>query len=236
MKNFTGFASTTKTSTYDTGLRNYMNGVYKNMSFALAITALVSFIFGNTQLINLIITPPLNLIVMFAPLIFVIVFSAKINKLTGEQARNYLMIFASIMGLSLSSIFIVYTGTNIVRTFLVTSATFGTMSIYGYTTKKDLTGMGSFLIMGLFGLIIASIVNLFLRSPGMEFALSLLGVLIFTGLTAYDVQKIKRLYFTVSGSREAIEKVAIMGALTLYLDFINLFLFLLRFMGGGRSD
>jgi len=236
MKNLTGFASTTKTSTYDVGLRNYMNGVYKNMSFALAITALVSFIFGNTQLINLIITPPLNFIIMFAPLIYVFWFSAKINRLTGEQARNHLMIFSGIMGLSLSSIFIVYTGTSIVRTFLVTSATFGTMSLYGYTTKKDLTGMGSFLIMGLFGLIIAMIVNLFLRSPGMEFALSLLGVLIFTGLTAYDVQKIKRLYFMVSGSREAVEKVAIMGALNLYLDFINLFLFLLRFMGGGRSE
>lgn len=236
MKDFIRTVSTTKTSTYDAGLRNYMNGVYKNMSFALAITAVVSFIFGNTQLINLIITPPINFIVMFAPLIFVMFFSAKINKLTGEQARNYLMIFASIMGLSLSSIFIIYTGTSIVRTFLVTSITFGAMSLYGYTTKKDLTGMGSFLIMGLFGLIIAMIVNLFLRSAGMEFALSILGVLIFTGLTAYDVQKIKRLYFTVSGSKEAVKKVAIMGALNLYLDFINLFLFLLRFMGGGRNN
>jgi FtsH-binding integral membrane protein len=232
-----GFAKTVgRTTTYDQGLKDYMVGVYKNMSIALLITGLVSYVFGNTQLIRVVMTPPINIIVMLAPLLFVIFFSVKINSLSSEQARNYLFVFSFIMGMSLSYIFLIYTKTSIVRTFFVTSATFGGMSLYGYTTKKDLTAMGSFLIMGLIGLIIASLINLFLKSPGMEFMLSILGILIFTGLTAFDVQKIKRLYFYFAETGQVVEKVAIMGALNLYLDFINLFLYMLRFLGNSRND
>jgi FtsH-binding integral membrane protein len=234
MRGFTGTLG--KTTVYDQGLKDYMVGVYRNMSIALLITGIVAYIFGNTSLINIVMTPPLNIIIMLAPLLFVIFFSVKINSLSAEQARSYLFLFSFIMGMSLSAIFLVYTKTSIVRTFLVTSATFGGMSLYGYTTKKDLTAMGSFLMMGLIGLIIASIINLFLKSTGMQFMLSLLGVVIFTGLTAYDVQKIKRLYFYFAETGQVVEKVAIMGALNLYLDFINLFLSLLRFFGTGRGE
>ncbi len=138
------------------------------------------------------------------------------------------------MGLSLSSIFLMYTGASVARVFFITGATFGAMSLWGYTTKKDLGGFGSFLLMGLFGLIIASIVNIFLVSTQLQFAISVLGVLIFVGLTAYDTQKIKQTYYMVAGNTEQAAKGAIMGALNLYLDFINLFLYLLRFMGDRR--
>ncbi len=234
MKNFINIAQA-KSTTYDNGLRVYMNNIYKYMSFALLITGLVSFLVANTPvLLKLILGTPLSIFVMLAPLFYVFYFSSKIWTMSPEKARNNLWIFSAIMGLSLTSIFLVYTTTSIVRTFFITSATFAGMSLYGYTTKKDLTGVGQFMIMGLIGIIIASIVNIFMKSAGMEFMISILGVVIFTALTAYDVQKLKNTYDYVGVNADAEQKVAIIGALNLYMDFINLFLMLLRFTGDGR--
>ena len=159
--------------------------------------------------------------------------SAKINKMSVSTAQTTFWVFASLMGLSLSSIFLVYTGASITRVFFITSITFGSMSLYGYTTKRDLTKLGSFLMMGLIGIIIASIVNMFMRSSMMDFVISILGVLIFVGLTAYDTQKIKNMYASTD-TGELMGKKAVMGALTLYLDFINLFIMLLRLFGERR--
>jgi len=220
---------------YNEGLKAYMNAIYKYMSIALGLTGIVSYIVSSSPfLLKLIFGSPLYIVVLLAPLFFVIYFSAKIWSISPEKARNYLWIYSILLGLSLSSIFLVYTGTSIVRTFFITSATFGGMSLYGYTTKKDLAGIGSFMMMGLIGLIIASLVNIFLKSPGMEFMISVVGILVFVGLTAYDVQKIRKTYDYVGVNSDAKDKVAIIGALNLYMDFINLFLFLLRFMGSRR--
>ena len=225
-----------KTQNYDEGLRIYMNSIYKYMSFALLLTGLVSYITANTPaLLKLFLGTPLSIVVMLAPLFYVIYFSSKIWSMSPERARNNLWIFSAIMGLSLTSIFIVYTSASIARTFFITAATFAGMSLYGYSTKKDLSGMGQFMMMGLIGLIIASLVNLFLRSNGMDFMISVIGVIIFTGLTAYDVQKLKQTYDYVGVNSDVKEKVAIIGALNLYMDFINLFLMLLRFTGNNRN-
>lgn len=237
MKDFLELAqSKTQGNTYDVGLRDYMNSIYKYMSFALLITGMVSFITANTPfLLRLVVGTPLSIVVMLAPLFYVFYFSSKIWSMSPEKARNNLMIYSVLMGLSLTSIFLVYTATSIARTFFITSATFGAMSSVGYKTKKDLSGMGQFMMMGLIGIIIASLVNLFMRSAGMEFVISILGVVIFTGLTAYDVQNLKRTYDYVGVNSDMREKVAIIGALNLYLDFINLFLYLLRFMGNSKN-
>ena len=235
MKNFIDLTQS-KTANYDEGLRLYMNNIYKYMSFALLITGLIAYITANTPaLLKLIFGTPLSLVVMLAPLFYVIYFSSKIWSMSPEKARNNLWIFSAIMGLSLTSIFLVYTSTSIVRTFFITSATFAGMSLYGYTTKKDLSGVGQFMMMGLIGIIIASIVNIFLKSAGMEFMISIVGVLVFTGLTAYDVQKLKHTYDYVGVNSDMKEKVAIIGALNLYMDFINLFLMLLRFTGNSKN-
>ena len=170
---------------------------------------------------------------MLAPLGVVFYMSFNIAKMTSAKAQSTFWVFAALMGASLSSIFLMYTGESITRVFFITAGTFGAMSIYGYTTKRDLTKLGSFLMMGLFGIIIASIVNIFMKSSMMYFVISILGVLIFVGLTAYDTQKIKNMYL-VSDSGELMGKKAVMGALTLYLDFINLFIMLLRLFGQRR--
>jgi uncharacterized protein len=171
--------------------------------------------------------------VMFAPLVMVFAFSAMINRLSAAAAQLFFYVFAAAMGLSISFIFAAYTGTSIAHTFLVTAIAFGGLSLYGYTTKRDLSGMGTFLMMGLIGLIVASIVNIFLASSALAFAVSVIGVLIFAGLTAYDTQSIKNEYIehAVHGDQEWLGKSAIMGALRLYLDFINMFMFLLQFLG-----
>ena len=171
---------------------------------------------------------------MLAPLAFVMVLSFGINKMSAAAAQLTFWAFAAVMGLSLSSIFAVYTGTSIARTFFISAATFGAMSLYGYTTKRDLTAMGSFLFMGLIGIIIASVVNIFLASGALTFGISILGVLIFVGLTAYDTQRIKHLLLGGYGS-DVLAKGAIMGALSLYLDFLNLFMMLLQLTGNRRS-
>lgn len=222
----------------DEGLRAYMLKVYNLMALGLAITGVAAFLsfqfaFADGQLTafgQAIYVSPLKWVVMLAPIALVFFMSFRINSMSVSAAQTTFWAYAALMGLSLSSIFLIYTGQSIVQTFFVTAASFGALSLYGYTTKRNLSAMGSFLIMGLFGLIIASLVNLFLASSALDFAISVIGVLIFAGLTAWDTQKIKESYFEAD-SGEAAGRKAIMGALQLYLDFINLFLFLLRFLG-----
>jgi len=190
-------------------------------------------IVGLTNFGNSIYTSGLKWVIMLAPLAVVFYMSFGIAKMSAAKAQTTFWVFAALMGASLSSIFLMYTGASITRVFFITAGTFGAMSIYGYTTKKDLTKLGSFLMMGLFGIIIASVVNIFMKSTMMYFVISILGVLIFVGLTAYDTQKIKNMYMA-SDSGELMGKKAVMGALTLYLDFINLFIMLLRLFGQRR--
>jgi FtsH-binding integral membrane protein len=227
----------------DQGLRSYMLRVYNYMTVGLVVTGLVSYFSfaaafdstGNlTAFGSAIYLSPLKWLVMLAPLAFVMVLSFGINKMSAAAAQLTFWAFAAVMGLSLSSIFAVYTGTSIARTFFISAATFGAMSLYGYTTKRDLTAIGSFLFMGLIGIIIASVVNIFLASSALAFGISVLGVLIFVGLTAYDTQRIKLSYSESFGS-DVLRKGAIMGALSLYLDFLNLFMMLLQLTGNRRS-
>jgi FtsH-binding integral membrane protein len=218
----------------DVGLRAHMQKVFGLMGLGTAITGLVAFFTSQSPaMLNLIFNTPLRWAVIFAPLAFVLVLSFGIQRMRASTAQLTFWAFAAIMGLSLASIFLVYTGQSIVTTFFVSSATFLGMALYGYTTKRDLTGWGSFLFMGLLGLIVASLVGLFVQSTALQFAISVIGVLIFTGLTAYDTQKIKEMYYAGDDS-ETTGKKAVMGALSLYLDFINLFLYLLRFIGDRR--
>ncbi|MBP7709840.1 MAG: Bax inhibitor-1/YccA family protein [Rickettsiales bacterium] len=240
MSNFinrtSSFASSATRTTYDVAMREYMMKVYNFMSIALAISGVVAFLVASSPAaMALIFGTPLAWVVMLAPLGFVIFFSVKLNSMSAAKAKNCLWIYSALMGLSLASILVIYTGTSVARVFFITASVFGAMSLYGYTTKKDLTGMGSFLIMGLFGLIIASIVNIFLKSSALEFALSLIGVALFIGLTAYDTQRIKQMYYQFAGNQEMVAKAAVMGALSLYMDFINLFIMLLRFFGDRRG-
>ncbi len=215
----------------DEGLRAYMLGVYNYMASGLALTGVVAFIVANTPfLMDAIFGTPLLWVVMLAPLGVVFFMSARIQSMSAGAAQATFWVFAVLMGMSLASIFIVYTGASIARVFFITASVFGAMSIYGYTTKRDLTGWGSFLFMGLIGIIIASVVNIFLASSALEFAISVIGVLVFVGLTAYDTQNIKSMYVESDGAA-VVTKKAIMGALRLYLDFINLFLMLLRLFG-----
>ena len=219
----------------DEGLRAYMLKVYNLMALGLAITGLAAYgtyalAVSNPAFAQLLFASPLRWVVMLAPLAMVFFLSFRVHKMSVSAAQTTFWVYAALMGLSLSSIFLVFTGQSIVQTFFITAASFGALSLYGYTTKKDLSGFGSFLIMGLFGLIIASLVNIFLQSSAMGFAISVIGVLIFAGLTAYDTQKIKEMYFD-GDDAVVMGRKAIMGALTLYLDFINLFMFMLQFLG-----
>ncbi|MBW3096737.1 Bax inhibitor-1/YccA family protein [Pseudohoeflea coraliihabitans] len=235
----TNVRAATKTTAgvaYDEGLRAYMLRVYNLMALGLGITGVAAY--GTYQLAlsspafaQLLFASPLKWVIMLAPLGMVFFLSARVNKMSVSAAQTSFWIFAAIMGISLSSIFMVFTGASIVQTFFVTAASFGALSLYGYTTKRDLSAMGSFLMMGLFGLIIAMVVNIFLASSAMQFVISAIGVLIFAGLTAYDTQSIKDMYYEVQADETMMGRSAIMGALRLYLDFINLFMFLLQFMG-----
>jgi len=218
----------------DEGLRTHMNKVYGTMSVGLLLTAGVSWAVGtNDAMVQAIFATPLRWVVMFAPLIMIFAFGAMINRLSAAGAQLFFYAFSALMGLSLSYIFAVYTGFSIAQTFLITSIAFASLSLWGYTTKRDISGWGAFLMMGLVGLIIAMIVNIFLGSPAIQFAISAIGVLLFAGLTAYDTQKIKTDYIAHAHAMDSewLAKSAIMGALTLYLDFINLFMFLLHFLG-----
>ncbi|GKY87279.1 Bax inhibitor-1/YccA family protein [Sinisalibacter aestuarii] len=233
-------AAGARTAQIDEGLRAHMNKVYGTMSVGLLMTALVAWAFGSSPalmsiLYNLDTGSPniLGWIVMFLPLIMVFAFGAAINRLSAAGAQLYFYVYAAIMGLSLSWIFMAFTGISIAQTFLVTAIAFAGLSLYGYTTKRDISGWGAFLIMGLIGIIVASIVNIFLGSPALHFAISVIGVLIFAGLTAYDTQKLKNDYIQHAHAMDGewLAKSAILGALNLYLDFVNLFMFLLQFLG-----
>jgi uncharacterized protein len=215
----------------DQGLRSYMLGIYNMMALGVALTGLIAYFVGNNPaMIQSIFMSPLKWVVMFAPLGVVLLLSFGINKLSAGAAQGLYWLYAALMGVSLSFIFTAYTGSSIAKTFFITAATFGALSLYGYTTKKSLAGWGTFLFMGMVGLIIASIVNIFLKSDAMSFVISIIGVLIFAGLTAYDTQKLKGMYFE-GDAADTLSKKITMGALTLYLDFINLFMYLLRFLG-----
>ena len=222
------------TAEIDAGLKAHMNKVYGTMSVGLLLTALVSWAVGtNEALLQTFFTGYVRWIVMFLPLIMVFAFGAMINRISAAAAQLFFYAFAAAMGLSIAWIFAVFTGYSVTQTFLITSASFAGLSLWGYTTKKDISGWGSFLIMGVIGLIIAMVVNIFLGSPIVQLAISAIGVLIFAGLTAYDTQKIKNTYLAHAhhGDSEWLAKSAIMGALNLYLDFVNLFMFLLQFLG-----
>lgn len=230
----------TRTATIDAGLRAHMNKVYGTMSVGLIVTALAAWAVGSNDALLSIFRDPITLrpnilgwVIMFAPLIMVFAMGPIMNRITAAGAQLYFYAFAAVMGLSMSWIFAVFTGFSITQTFLITAISFAGLSLWGYTTKKDISAWGSFLIMGVIGLIVAMIVNMFLGSPAIQFAISILGVLIFAGLTAYDTQKIKTDYIQHAHAmdEEWLGKSAIMGALNLYLDFVNLFMFLLQFMG-----
>lgn len=225
----------------DQGLRSHMLRVYNYMTAGLFITAIVAFAVmtlianpegkGLNELGMTLFATPLKWVILFAPVGMVLFLSFGINKISSTTAQFCFWVYATLMGVSLSTIGLIYTGNSIASAFVVTAVTFGSMSLWGYTTKRDLTGLGSFAIMGLIGIIIASIVNFFLQSGMMSFVISCLSVIIFTVLTAYDTQKIRDMYFEVAHDAELSGKSAVMGALTLYLDFINIFLNLLRLFG-----
>jgi uncharacterized protein len=244
---------TAQAARIDEGLRAHMNKVYGLMSVGMLLTGAAAWAISGlatttdpsqavaqmsngkmiTGLGQLLYGSPLKWVLMFAPLIMVFAFGAVINRISAAGAQVYFYAYAAIMGISISSIFLVFTGESIAQTFLITAIAFAGLSLYGYTTKKNLSGMGTFLMMGLIGLIVAMIVNIFLASSALAFAISVIGLLIFAGLTAYDTQSIKNEYIehAVHADQEWLGKSAIMGALRLYLDFINMFMFLLQFLG-----
>lgn len=224
----------------DEGLRNFMLKIYNYMAGGLCVTALIAYlVISNPSILRLYFNETgysaFGWLALFAPLIVVFAFGWVLNKGTLQQVQATFWGYSALMGLSLAPVFLAYTGASVVRVFLITAATFGALSLYGYTTKKDLTGWGSFLFMGLIGLIIASVVNIFMQSSGLYYALSYIGVFIFAGLTAYDTQNMKSLYFANSSLNDDMtSRGAIAGALSLYLDFINMFLYLLRLLGDRR--
>lgn len=218
----------------DMGLRAYMLQIYNYMASGLALTGVVALAVSQSpEMMQAIFGTPLAWVVMLSPLAFILVINFGVHKMKASTLQMVFWAFSGVMGLSMASIFLQFTGESIARTFFITAGTFAAMSLWGYTTKKDLSGMGSFLMMGLIGLIIAMVVNIFLQSSGLQFVISGIGVLLFTGLTAYDTQRLKSLYLESDGA-EVGKKKAIMGAVTLYLDFINLFMFLLQFIGDRR--
>lgn len=229
---------------FDAGLRAYMLNIYNYMASALALTGIVALVAGsssafmsaiyNVQDGHVVGMSGLGWIIALAPLGLVFWAVRGLQTMSLPKLQAIYWSFAVLIGLSMSSIFLTYTGASIARVFFITAGTFGAMSIYGYSTKRDLTGVGHFLIMGLIGLIIATIVNFFLRSPGIYFALSVIGVGIFVGLTAYDTQRLKVMYYQLGSRGEMAAKMAIMGALSLYLDFINMFMYMLQLFGNRR--
>ena len=218
----------------DVGLREHMLRIYNYMASGLALTGIVAYLGATTGLYASLAQTPLIWVVVFAPIGFALFFGMRLQAMSYSTAQITFWLFSAVMGLSLSYIFLRYTGASIARTFFITAGTFAGMSLYGYTTKTDLSRFGSFLIMGLWGVVLASIVNMFLLSPGIQFAISVIGVLVFVGLTAWDTQRIKEMYFELDDS-EMSGKKAILGALNLYLDFINLFILLLQFVGTRRD-
>ena len=225
------FGTTLTQAQVDEGLRSYMLRVYNYMGSGLALTGIVAYVVAHTGLYQALFGSGIGFVVMFAPLGIVFFMGAKIRTMKQSTAQTLFWAFSILMGASLSYIFLTYTATSIVRVFFITAATFGAMSLYGYTTKRSLARWGSFLFMGLIGVIIAMVVNIFMQSEFMQYVISVVGVLVFTGLTAYDTQRIKQTYVETDG-QAVMTKKAIMGALNLYLNFINLFIMLLHLFGG----
>jgi FtsH-binding integral membrane protein len=216
---------------FDEGLRAHMLRIYNYMALGLVVTGVVAYIVGNTPaLYTPIFGTPLKWVVMLAPLGFVLFFSFRMHAISSGTAQALFWAFCGVMGLSMASIFLVFTDGSIARTFFIASAMFGGMSLYGYTTKRDLSQIGSFLIMGLIGVVIASIVNIFLASSALQFAISIIGIIVFVGLTAWDTQRIKEEYAEHAG-HEALQKMAVFGAFSLYLNFVNIFTLLLNLTG-----
>ena len=216
----------------DQGLRSYMLGIYNYMALGVALTGIVAFAVSQSPaLLQTIHGTSLRWVFMLSPLAFVLVMSFGVNRLSSGALQAIFWAYAAVMGAWLSYILVAYTGTSVARVFFITSAAFAGLSLYGYTTKTNLSAMGSFLIMGVIGLLIALVVNIFLQSSALQFAISVIGVGVFAGLTAYDTQRLKNTYFEVSGHAEMMAKASIMGALSLYLNFINMFIFLMNLMG-----
>jgi len=243
-----GRAQQTSAVEMDQGLRSFMLGVYNNMTIGLAITGLMAIgismlaiagyspkVTALTPLGQALYLSPLKWVVMLAPLAFIFFFSFKAESMSSSTARAMFFAFAAVMGVSLSSIFVVFTGESIAKVFFITSAAFGGLSLFGYTTKKSLSGMGSFLIMGLIGLVIASVVNIFLASSALSFAISVIGVLVFAGLTAWDTQRLKEMYLYSDLDSESAAKLSVNGALSLYLNFVNMFQMLLSLFGSRQE-
>ncbi|MEO0791048.1 MAG: Bax inhibitor-1/YccA family protein [Pseudomonadota bacterium] len=235
-RNYAQVAGTRTDGVIDQGLRSHMIGIYNYMTGGVALTGIVamatSYLASTNQgVYQALYFSPLKWVVMLAPLAFVFFLSFRVHKLSVGAAQVSYWLFAAVMGVSLSSIFLVFTGQSIAQVFFVTAAAFAGLSVFGYTTKKDLSGWGSFLIMGLIGIIIAAIVNIFLQSGALQFAISVIGVLVFAGLTAYDTQRLKDEYYQLAGDQTWLAKSAIMGALSLYLNFINMFTMLLQLFG-----
>ncbi|HYM74326.1 MAG TPA: Bax inhibitor-1/YccA family protein [Stellaceae bacterium] len=218
----------------DVGLRDYMLRIYNYMASALALTGIVAYVFAESGIYMSIARTPLIWLVMLAPLGLVVLLSFGINRLSAAAAQGIFWLYAGLMGISLASVFLVFTGASVARVFFITAGTFAAMSLYGYTTRRDLSQLGSFLFMGLIGIVIASLVNMFIASSALQFAISVIGVLVFTGLTAWDTQQIKEMYYEGDG-HEIAGKKAVMGALRLYLDFVNLFMMLIQLLGVRRD-
>ncbi|WP_207477471.1 Bax inhibitor-1/YccA family protein [Arenibaculum pallidiluteum] len=228
---FGAFGRTIDQASFDAGLRQHMLRVYNFMTLGLGVTGLVALLVASTPALYVpIFTTPLKWVVMLAPLAFILVLSWRFDRMSSSALQGTFWAFCAVMGLSMASIFLVFTGASIARVFFITAAMFAGTSLWGYTTKADLTRMGSFLMMGLIGIVVASLVNIFLGSSALQFAISVIGVVVFSGLTAYDTQRIKEEYAEHYG-HEANTKLAVMGALSLYLNFINLFQMLLHLMG-----
>ena len=219
--------------TYDVGLRKHMLAIYNYMASGIMLSGIVALLFVRSGLAVQVLTTPLRYLIMLAPLGFVFAISYGVNRMQTGTLKLLFWAFCAVMGLSMASIFLVYTGASIATTFFTTAAAFAGLSLVGYTTKRDLSAMGTFFTMGLIGIIVAMVVNMFLQSSGLSLAINLLGVLIFAGLTAYDTQRLKTQYAEVAGTDFA-GKAVVLGALSLYLDFINMFQFLLSFMGSRR--
>jgi uncharacterized protein len=231
-RNVAAFPGAARAAAVDAGLRAHMIRVYNYMAAGVALTGVVAW-FTNAYFGQALYGSPLMYVLIFAPLALVLFLSFGIDRLSAPMAQALFFLYAGLLGASLSIIFAVYTNASITRVFFISAASFGGLSLWGYTTKRDLTGMGSFMMMGLIGILIASLVNIFLRSSGLDWAISVIGVVVFAGLTAWDTQKIKEMYDPMDNGTVAGRKV-VMGALSLYLDFINLFLMLLRLFGERR--
>jgi FtsH-binding integral membrane protein len=230
-----GGIATRDSAAIDAGLRQYMLRVYNYMAGGLAVSGLVAYLAVSTGIYQQLASTPLIWVVMLAPLAAVFFLGFRIEKMGVTTAQTVFWVYAGLMGLSLAGVLLVFTGASVARVFFITAGTFAGMSLYGYTTRRDLTKLGSFLFMGLIGIVLASLVNLFVGSSALQFAISVIGVLVFTGLTAYDTQRIKESY-AEGDARDIASKKAIIGALTLYLVFINMFVMLLQLFGQQREE